>query len=307
MTHQDVSDPPNANLRVVLFTNIAGGIVYTLTASVLEPLGHRIVGVVTTPGPPSRRNADYLDVVAAVPPSIDVIVTSHPSRLAAMLAPLRPDLIITGGFPWLIPAEVIELPRLGTINMHPAPLPKYRGPHAVEWAFRNGDSEFGFTVHRMSGDFDTGPILAQGFMPLSDHDTVESLMQSIGGLMPGLLAAAMERVARGERGEDQDERLAIYAGPFEPEWRAIDWNQPARTVHNQIRSWTGIRGMPGGAIGKIDSKLLTIYRSQLVDSAHGATSHPAGTVLHRDAERIRMQCGDGPLDLLTWEEAGPSA
>ncbi len=300
MTDHESSLPTDA-LRVVVFTNIAGGVVYSLAASVLEPLGHRVVGVVTTPGPPSRRNTAYLDVVAAVPPPIDVIVTSHPSRLAAMIAPLRPDLIITGGFPWRIPNEVIELPRLGTINMHPAPLPKYRGPYSVEWAFRNGDSEFGITVHRMAGEFDTGPILAQGVLPLSDDDTLNELMQSIGTLIPGLLTQAIERVLRGEPGEKQDERFASYAGPFEPEWRSIDWTRPARTVHNQIRSWTGNRGMPAGAIGEVDGERLTFFRSRVPPPTEPPLTHPAGTLLHRDADRIRVQCGDGPLDLLAWE------
>src|SRR5687767_15803443 len=106
--------------RVVVFTNIPGGVVYKLVDDVLSPLGHHIVGVVTTPGTPKRRSSSYLDVVAAVPPGIDVIVSTHPKRLAAMLTPMQPDLVISGGFSYLIPADVIALPASGAINMHPA-------------------------------------------------------------------------------------------------------------------------------------------------------------------------------------------
>jgi methionyl-tRNA formyltransferase len=118
------------------------------------------VDLLTTPGPSKRRSTSYLDVVV-VPPGIDMIDSTHPTRRAAILAPFAPDLTISGSFPWLVPADVIELPRLGAMNLHPNPLAKYRGPFPLEWALRNGDVEMTCTVHRMSAAFDTGPILAQ--------------------------------------------------------------------------------------------------------------------------------------------------
>ncbi|MCD6058410.1 MAG: methionyl-tRNA formyltransferase, partial [Thermomicrobiales bacterium] len=137
----DGQTPAPESWRILVFTNIPGGVIYSLVDAVVRPLGHRVVGVVTSPGPKRRRSPAYLEVVAAVPPGIDVIVSNHPERWAAMLAPLRPDLIVSGGFPWRIPSEVLALPRLGAINMHPALLPRYRGPAAIEWALRNGDAE----------------------------------------------------------------------------------------------------------------------------------------------------------------------
>jgi hypothetical protein len=172
--------PAPESWRIAVFTNIPGGVIYSLVNEVVRPLGHRVVGVVTSPGPKRRRSPTYLEVVAAVPPGIDVIVSNHPERWAAMLAPLRPDLIISGGFPWRIPSEVIALPRLGAINMHPALLPRYRGPAAIEWALRNGDAELGFSVHRLAPDFDTGPILAQTRIPIADDDDINSLVARFG-------------------------------------------------------------------------------------------------------------------------------
>src|SRR5215210_2874463 len=177
--------------RVVVFTNVPGGVVYSVVDEVIRPLGHRVVGVVTSPGPKRRRSASYLDVVAAVRPGIDVIVSNHPERWAAMLAPFRPDLIVSGGMPWRIPADVIALSRLGGINMHPALLPRYRGPAAIEWALRNGDAEMGFTIHRLASDFDTGPILAQARIPVVDEDDIDSLISKFGPLLPGLLVQAL--------------------------------------------------------------------------------------------------------------------
>jgi methionyl-tRNA formyltransferase len=297
----DGGTPAPESWRIVVFTNIPGGVIYSLVNEVVRPLGHRVVGVVTSPGPKRRRSSTYLEVVAAVPPGIDVIVSNHPEHWSAMLAPLRPDLIVSGGFPWRIPSEVLALPRLGAINMHAALLPRYRGPAAVEWALRNGDAEMGFTVHRLSPDFDTGPILAQVRIPIADDDDIDSLVAKFGPVLPGLLGQALERVARGDPGEAQDEAKATYAGLFEDAWRTIDWGQPARTIHNQVRSWTGQRDIPLGAFGAIDGETLQITKTRLlpVESQPGEPI-VAGTVLRRDNERMVVQCGDGAIEILKW-------
>jgi methionyl-tRNA formyltransferase len=300
----DGQTPAPESWRIVVFTNIPGGVIYSLVDAVVRPLGHRVVGVVTSPGPKRRRSPAYLEVVAAVPPGIDVIVSNHPERWAAMLAPLRPDLIVSGGFPWRIPSEVLALPRLGAINMHPALLPRYRGPAAIEWALRNRDAELGFTVHRLSPDFDTGPILAQTRIPIADDDDIDSLVAKFGPVLPDLLGQALERVARGDPGEVQDEAEATYAGLFDEEWRIIDWSQPARTIHNQVRSWIGVRDIPLGAFGEVDGETLQITKTRLVASESMEQGPaPPGTVLRRDGERLVVQCGDGPIEVVRWSPA----
>jgi methionyl-tRNA formyltransferase len=287
--------------RIVVFTNIPGGVIYSLVDEVVRPLGHRVVGVITSPGPKRRRSAAYLEVVAAVPPGVDVIVSNHPERWAAMLAPLQPDLIVCGGMPWRIPSEVLALPRLGAINMHPALLPQYRGPAAIEWALRNGDAELGFTVHRLSPDFDTGPILAQARIPIADEDDIDSLVAKFGPVVPKLLGQALARVARGDQGDAQDEAQATYAGLFDEEWRTIDWDQSARAIHNQVRSWTGIRDIPKGALGEIDGQTWQITRTRLLPvEPEPRQPAPPGTVMHRDGDRLIVQCGDGPIEILAW-------
>jgi methionyl-tRNA formyltransferase len=287
--------------RVVVFTNLPGGMIYHGIDAVVRPLGHRIVGVVTSPGPKRRRSDSYLDVVRAAPPGVDVIVSNHPQRLAAMLTPLQPDLIVCGGFPWRIPREVIELPRLGAINMHPSLLPRHRGPNSVGWAFRADDAEIGFTVHRLDTEFDTGAILAQVRIPITDDDDSASITGKVGQAMPTLLTGALERVARGEPGEVQDETQATYAGLFEDEWRVIDWSRPARTIHNQVRSWLGFREIPAGAFGRLDGETLLITKTRpLIPPLSPETSAVPGTILSRAGDLLVVQCGDGPLELVAW-------
>lgn len=290
--------------RIVVFTNMPGGFIFTLVDQVARSLGHRVVGVVTTPGPKRRRSSTYLEVVSAIPPGIDVIVSNHPQHWAEMLAPLRPDLIVSGGFPWRIPADVIALPRFGAINFHDALLPRHRGPNATGWAFRLDDRETGVTIHRMTPEFDAGAILAQVRVPITDDDTWATLVPRFVERMPDLLRQAITRVAHGEPGEPQDERLATEAGLFEEAWRTIDWSQPARTVHNQVRSWVGLRDIPPGAFGEVDGQVLQIIKTRLLaaGAAEGEAA-PSGALLQRDAERLLVQCGDDPLEVLTWQPA----
>ncbi len=297
----DGPNPAPESWRIVVFTNSPGGEIYSLVDQVVRPLGHRVVGVVTSPGPKRRRSPSYLEVVAAVPPGVDVIVSNHPERWAAMLAPLRPDLIISGGFPWRIPADVLDLPRLGAINFHDALLPRHRGPNATGWAFRLGDTEMGLTIHRLAPEFDSGPILAQARIPITDDDDLSTLWAKMADHEAGLLQRALERVARGDPGDPQDESQATEAGLFEEAWRVIDWSQPARTIHNQVRSWIGFRDIPPGALGEIDGETLQITKTRL--APNGPMEHeaaPPGTVVHRDDERLVVQCGDGPIEVLRW-------
>lgn len=231
-----------------------------------------------------------------------MIVSTHPARLAAMLAPLRPDLIICCGFPYRLSPDVTSLPRFGAINVHPALLPRHRGPWPLHWTFRAGDTEAGMTVHWMDAAFDTGGILAQGSVPVTDEDDGASLMMKLAPLAVGLLVDALPRIANGDPGIPQDEALATEAGFFEDAWRVVNWDQPARIVHNQIRSWTGVTGTPRGAFATLDDARVLVTRTRL-GSAGTTGGHLPGTVLHRNEGSLVVQCSDGPIEILEWAPA----
>jgi methionyl-tRNA formyltransferase len=288
---------PSQPWRVVLFTDFPDALAFHLVDDTLRQLGHRIAGVVTTPGPKRNRSADYLDTVAAIPPGIDTIVGSHPKRFAAMVAPMKPDLIISAGFRWELPADLLAVPRYGAINLHPSLLPRHRGPHPLEWTFRAGDTEAGFSVHELAAGFDTGPILSQATVPVEDDDDIDALVMRMMPIVPGLIAEAIARLARGERGWPQDNSSATYAGKFEDSFRTIDWTRPARDIHNQVRSWSGMRGTPAGAFGSIDGFRHTVLRTRLV-AAHQAGTTSPGNLVPATKPGLFVQCGDGPIEIL---------
>lgn len=280
--------------RVVLFCVIPE--VPMLIEPVLRECGHRLVGIVTAPGPRSRRSAGYREIAQLARPDLDVIVSNHPDRWAAMVAPLRPDLIITGSFNWIIPADVLALPRLGAINGHDALLPRNRGPNATGWALRHGDPQHGFTIHYMTPRLDDGPILAQAPVPLTDADDGDTLFPRMIARFPGLLREALARIAAGDPGTPQREEEATEAPRFAEGWLYLDWSRNARDLHLQARSWWGTRDAPRGAIGTIDGVPTRVLKTQLTGEA-GAGAAP-GTVLRRDGEALTIQCGDRPLLIL---------
>ena len=78
--------------------------------------------------------------------------------------------MLCAGFPWKLPQEALDVARLGSVNEHPALLPRHRGPIPLAWALRDNDGQFGVTWHRMDAELDTGPILAQTTIPIEDDD-----------------------------------------------------------------------------------------------------------------------------------------
>jgi methionyl-tRNA formyltransferase len=294
-----VRDP--AGWRLVVFTTLPGGKARAFVDEIVRPLGHRIVGVVAAAEPQRRRRAAALAVVTAVRPGVDLIVSTHPERWAAMLRPLRPDLLISAGFPRRIPDDVLALPRLGAINFHDAPLPRHRGPNATGWAFRLGDPETALTIHRLTSEFDAGPILAQAPVPITDDDDVVSLTAKLRAQAPALLRQTLARVAPGDPGEPQDPSQATDAGLFEEAWRSIDWSQPARTVHNQVRSWIGLRGLPPGALGQIDGQTLRITKTRLLPTAAEQPAPPrrGGAAGRRATRRAMWRWPDRAAGLAT--------
>ena len=269
------------SLRVVLIT-VTGEFI-PVTRELLDEKGHRLVGVLSAPGPKSRRTDGYLDVARQARPGLDVIISNYRNRWADMLRPLKPDLLFCASFNWKIPAEVFAVAPLGAINGHDALLPKYRGRNATGWALRNDEPEYGATVHYMTPEFDDGPILSQRRVAITDDDlSAESIRPRFFAAANEAILEALDRVVAGDPGRPQDESQVTHAGgAFEPEWRFIDWSKPARDIFIQVRSWYGARDVPLGAFGEIDGINMLITKTKLVDVA--STGRPPGTVLQPTA------------------------
>lgn len=225
------------------------------------------------------------EIVADVPPGTDLLLPGSTRKLAASLAAYEPDVLLVFGFNWRLPPDVLAVPRLGTLNVHPSALPKYRGPSPIPWAIRNGDPCMGITVHRMTERIDAGPILAQvDDLPLPDLVTRQDVWELIKTALPGLINRALDLAVRGDPGVPQEDRQASYAGFPPPDWYTVTWQGSRRSLHHQVRV---LRYLRGG--------------EEPVVEFRGSTVQVRGTSLAED-DGIRVECADGPL----WVTCTPS-
>lgn len=268
-------------------------------ARLLEARGHETVGVLTLRN--SRRPQNVSDAIEATPAGVDAVVVGSKERVAPLLRSYDPDLALCSGFSWKLDAEALAVPRLGIVNGHPSLLPQLRGPNPFGWTIRSGAAEVGFTFHLMDEGLDTGPILARGVAPLGENASVENVFDSLPALVADLLPKALARVEAGDRGDPQSAEGASYAGLYEDEYAEIDWTQPARAVHTQVRCWflPTVSGIMG-PLTTLDGERVRVLESALAD---GQASAEPGTILERGDDGMLVQCGDGPIRVLRTEPA----
>jgi methionyl-tRNA formyltransferase len=218
------------------------------------------------------------EIVANVPAGMDLLLPGSVRTLPAVLAAYQPDVLLVFGFNWHLSPEVLAVPRLGALNIHPSALPKYRGPSPVLWAIWNGDPNMGVTVHRMTDRIDAGPILAQvDDLPLPDRVTNQDVWRLEQMALPGLLEVALDRLVRGDPGTPQREEQATYAGFPPPDWYTVTWQDSRKRLHNQIRVLRYLKRGKGPIV-----------------EFQGHTVRVDDTSLTED-DGVRIESTDGPL------------
>ena len=224
----------------------------------------------------------------SAPGGLDLLFARDKHAIEPLIRAYEPDLMSCWGFPWKIPQGALDAPRLGSVNMHPALLPRHRGPIPLAWALRDGDPVWGATWHRMDAELDTGNILVQGSVPIEDDDVdIERFSPKLRACAIALLPLALERIAAGDPGDPQPSEGASWAGHFEDDdYVRVDWSHSARSIHNQVRAWHLTFGMSGlrAPIAELDGEQVVLLRTRLTDPGGGAR---------------RVECGDGPI----WVEA----
>ena len=251
----------------------------------LRDLGHEPVALLAprrSGGPPRPSHLELTDESA--PEGLDLLFARDKHSIEPLLRAYEPDLMVCWGFPWKIPQSALEVPRLGPINMHPALLPRHRGPIPLAWALRDGDPAWGATWHRMDSELDTGNLLAQGSVPIEDDDVdIEQFSKKLQAGAIALLPRALERVATGDPGDPQPSEGASWAGHFEDdEYVRVDWSHSARSIHNQVRAWHLTFGFSGlrAPVAELDGEQVVLLQTRLTDPGVAAR---------------RVECDDGPI------------
>ncbi|MCI5207940.1 MAG: methionyl-tRNA formyltransferase, partial [Candidatus Electrothrix sp. ATG2] len=149
---------------------------------------------------------------------------------------LEPDLTVVTAYGRILSGRLLNLPRLGTINVHGSLLPKYRGAAPIQWAVIKGETETGVTIMQMDEGVDTGDILLPLSLPITEKDTSGTLFQKLADLGGQALFEAISRIKRGDLPPTpQDDSLACSAPMLNKEMGQLDWNKPATELHCLIR------------------------------------------------------------------------
>ena len=218
------------------------------------------------------------------------------AHAAARLAAARPEAIVTAAYGLILPAQVLELAPHGALNVHASLLPRWRGAAPIQRALLAGDRETGITIIRMDAGLDTGPIVAQRAIPISDEDDSQSLHDRLAPLGAELMAAVLEATDAGRaRATPQPAEGVTYAAKIQDGEALIDWSQPAVEIERAVRAF---RPAPGAQTGLRNTR-CKIWRARLAQGR----GEP-GTVLSAGGEGIRIACGVDALDILELQRAG---
>ena len=227
---------------------------------------------------------------ASAPAGLDLLLARDKHAIEPLLRAYEPDLMLCAGFPWKIPQAALDVPRLGSVNQHPALLPRHRGPIPFAWTVREDDPVWGMTWHYMDAELDTGNLLAQGSIPVEDDDVlIDEFAPKLQELGMDLLQGALERVMARDPGDPQASERATWAGHFEDDdYVRIDWSHSARAIHNQVRAWHLTFGMSRlrAPVGEVGGEEVVVLQTRLTDPGGDAT---------------RVDCADGPLWVVATE------
>jgi methionyl-tRNA formyltransferase len=250
---------------------------------------HQTALVITQPDRPAGRGQKLTPPVVKVKALELGLPVYQPEkiRLPEALERLReiaPEIIVVVGYGQIIPQSILDLPRLGIVNVHSSLLPKYRGAAPMNWAIANGETKTGVTTMRIEKRLDAGDILLRRETAIGPEETAPELAERLAPMGADLLIKTIEGLAAGLiTPEKQDEAEATYAPILKREDGWIDWQRPAPEIFNRVR---GFDPWPG-AYTSFRGKRLHVRRARPLT---GASLAP-GRVSTRDG--FRAGCSGG--------------
>ena len=266
--------------------------------------GYEVVAAVTQPDRPVGRKKTL------TPPPVKVCAQAHGVPVLQFerirrkegreaLTALQPDLFVTAAFGQILSKAVLDIPRLGTINVHASLLPQYRGSAPINWCILSGENKAGVTTMMTNEGIDTGDMLLRDEVEIGENETAEELTERLSRLGAQTLLRTLRALEDGTLVRTpQVEAEASYQPMLTREMGEMDWSRSAQQLHDQVR---GLYPWPG-AYTTMDGGVLKVWVSRVSDMQADAAP---GTVVKADAkEGLFVACGTGVLQIVEMQAPG---
>ena len=268
--------------------------------------GHQIVGVFTQPDRPAGRGKKLM------PGPVKVLAETHgvpvfqpaslrPEENQKLVADLNADVMVVVAYGLILPKAVLDMPRLGCVNVHGSLLPRWRGAAPIQRALWAGDAETGVTIMKMDIGLDTGDMLYKLACPITAEDTSATLYDKLADLGPqGLIETLQQLADNTATPEVQDEAQVTYAEKLSKEEARIDWSLSAAQLERCIRAFNP---WPMSWL-MIDEQPVKVWKASVIN---GNASAEPGTIIDASKNGIQVATGEGILNLESLQPAGKKA
>src|SRR5688572_8231457 len=287
----------------VVFFGTADLACASLEALVVDPQ-FQVAAVVTQPDKPRGRDMQVQPSAVkgcALKLNLPVLqpLRARESGFIEQIGALSPDIGVVVAYGQILPQALLDVPRHGCLNVHTSLLPRHRGAAPIQWAILSGDHETGVTIMKMDSGLDTGPILTQERIPISDEDNSATLHDRLARTGAELLVRTIPNYIGGKIHPVSQPEGATYARKIEKADGRINWSEPAGLIRRKIRAFTP---WPGAfCVLEISGQPRTV---KIWDAEIDTQSGTPGNILQNDKHGLVIACAEGSLRLVQVQPEG---
>ncbi|EKE04553.1 MAG: hypothetical protein ACD_20C00051G0019 [uncultured bacterium] len=267
-----------------------------------------VLAVITQPDRPAGRGHKVIPPPVKIMAETNAIPVFQPrlirkdEELINRLRQLKPDAFIMVAFGQILSKELLDIPRLGTINLHSSLLPKYRGANPIQWAIINGDKVTGITTMMSDVGVDTGPMLLKKEIEIPENMDACELSDIMAHIGPQMLYESMIRLDNGTVTPiPQNDAEATYASKLNKEDGKINWDESAEIIHNKVR---GMKPWPATTTNFKECMIKIIETELEKDNKEKVNTENFGLIVGIIDSGIKVITGDGAIIIKKLQPAG---
>ena len=263
--------------------------------------GMDVVAVYTQPDRPKGRGMKMVFSPVkevAIAHGIPVFQPEHfrEDETVEQLRALQPDVLAVVAYGRILPQRVLDIPKLGCINIHASLLPQYRGSAPYQWAVLDGLAETGVSAQYMAAKMDAGDVIGVAKTPIGENETAGQLLDRLAVLGADLLRDTLRQVESGTAvATKQDEAAVTYAPMLDKSMCPIDFTKSARQIHNQVR---GLHPWPVATM-ELKGQRFKVHETRVLDR-----SGKPGEILELNKQGLVIACGEGAIEIRQLQAEG---